>query len=104
MTSPIAWPAIDPPHKTWVKQAKCANSDPRKFDPVGRPHKNRIAAKLCAGCPVIAQCAQDALHYQDEGIIRAATWIPSHSDGNAIMPTIIARLETIAGVRHEVAA
>lgn len=102
MTSPIdldhMWPNVDRPHTRWIDDAKCKGGDLRQFDPVGRPNKQQIAAKLCSRCPVIRQCAQDALHYKDQGVIRAATFIPNHAEGVPMLPGLIARLERIAGI------
>lgn len=108
MTSPTAtddlWPDMPAPARGWVAHAKCRGGDLRQFDPVGRPNKQQIAARLCAGCPVIQECAQDALHYQDQGVIRAATFIPNHAEGIPLLPGLIARLERIAGIDAEVVA
>jgi WhiB family redox-sensing transcriptional regulator len=43
----------------WAEWAACAGADPEIFFPA-RGHSTRAAQLICAGCPVIAQCAQAA--------------------------------------------
>lgn len=98
------WPTIDKPDTTWTQHAKCLGTVTPGNDPFepGRGHdRKKIATKLCAGCPVMLECAQDALHYRDQGVIRAATFIPNHADGIPLLPGVIGRLMRIAGINQE---
>lgn len=98
------WPANAPnPGTDWMDRAKCATTPPTAgrdpFDLTGQPNKARKALQACSWCPVMRECAQHTLHVgRDEGVVRAGTWIPSHSDGASQMPAVIARLERIAGI------
>lgn len=68
----------------WRKRAKCAgwpidlftmdNETPKARTTAAQ--RQEIASVLCEKCPVIRECARDALHHRDVGIIRAATWLP----------------------------
>ena len=96
------WPDVPNPGTDWMGRAKCATTpmpagrDP--FDLTGQPNKARKAMQACSWCPVMRECAQHTLHVgRDEGVVRAGTWIPSHSDGTPQLPAVIARLERIAG-------
>ena len=101
------WPAVPNPGTDWMERAKCDGMDPELFDLTKnrKPNKSREALRLCSWCPVMRECAQHTLHVgRDEGVVRAGTWIPSHSDGASQMPAVIARLERIAGTGQQVAA
>ena len=96
------WPTVPNPGTDWMGQAKCDGMDPELFDLTGIPNKARKAMQACSWCPVMRECAQHTLHVgQDEGVVRAGTWIPSHSDGTPQLPAIIARLERIAGTAQQ---
>lgn len=60
---------------TWFNHAMCAGMDSEKFTVRTNPVPNgpvvKQARALCAGCPVIAECADDALLHRDTGVIRA---------------------------------
>jgi WhiB family redox-sensing transcriptional regulator len=45
--------------RTWVSQARCRSSDPDELFVPGAAQ--RQAASICRHCPVIAECAADAL-------------------------------------------
>lgn len=63
----------------WCDRAKCAGWDVNLFDLDDRKYRDQragIAGRLCQGCPVMAECAQDALDFVDRGIVRAGVWIP----------------------------
>lgn len=47
----------------WVSKARCASADPGLFV---RGAAQKDAAKICRGCPVIAECAADALDHRVE--------------------------------------
>jgi WhiB family transcriptional regulator, redox-sensing transcriptional regulator len=48
----------------WVSQARCRSADPDEM--FVRGAKQRKAAAICRHCPVIAECAADALDNQVE--------------------------------------
>ena len=52
--------------RDWMIDAQCRGLPPEEFTPELPPNANveaatRVAAKVCATCPVIAECAQYAL-------------------------------------------
>lgn len=53
----------DGPRRHWKDDAKCATLDPELYEtehlPEGR--EDEAARELCEGCPVLRQCAIDAL-------------------------------------------
>lgn len=67
--------------------AKCAGDDPAKYElaPLTGGTKSGIAAQvrnrfaiaraLCHGCPVIAECARDALENNLLGMVRGGVWV-----------------------------
>lgn len=68
----------------WRKRAKCAGWPIELFTMDNEPpgaqttalQRQQIASSLCENCPVIRECARDALQHRDVGIIRAGTWLP----------------------------
>lgn len=58
--------------KAWVDEAACLTVDPEVFFPdVGEGFRNRTkqAQKICASCPVKAECLQEALdHNHRDGV------------------------------------
>jgi len=46
--------------------------------------RDRIAASLCEGCPVIGQCALDAAEPTSVGVVRAGVWVPECGDRSKI--------------------
>lgn len=81
----------------WITHAKCRDMDPEKFDlsnmrdkyGISNAHevaaaRERIAAELCEGCPVVAQCALDAAEPVSVGMVRAGVWVPTVTDGSKI--------------------
>ena len=55
----------------WMLNAKCRQMDPKKFHVENlTPGRETIEAKiLCAGCTVVAECAQDALEAVNVSLI-----------------------------------
>jgi len=46
----------------WMERALCAQTDPEAFFPEGRGHiAPRVARRVCAACPVEAECLDYAL-------------------------------------------
>lgn len=66
---------------TWHEQAKCAGDELAKYSLDEAPyfvephHRAEAAAALCAGCPVMEDCAADALLHHDRGVVRAGEWL-----------------------------
>lgn len=85
----------------WITRAQCCDMDPNDFDPPHHINDNDIerrwdyAAGLCSGCPVIAECARDALEQHDGEIIRAGVPLPQPR-GNASYKRAAAALRLIA--------
>lgn len=56
---------------TWRVEARCRGEDPALFfHPDGergkaRKHRQRLAKRICADCPVISQCRQHAIAFQE---------------------------------------
>lgn len=102
------WPDMPRQSLDWMDDAKCATTplpagrDP--FDLAGIPNKPRKAMQACSWCPVMRECATATLAARDHGVVRAGTWLPSHSDDIKQLPAAIERLKRIAGIQQEVAA
>ena len=66
----------------WRDRAKCRGRNPRYWDLAGRTHLDAetAARTICRGCPVIAECALDAIDHGDAGVIRAGVclWPRGH--------------------------
>lgn len=66
----------------WHERAKCAKaSDPTEWDMEGRESPGvrlQQAQRSCSGCPVIAECAGEALDERPIGVVRAGIPIPMH--------------------------
>lgn len=65
----------------WLPLAKCTSANPRNysFDTSKGRDLQAEAAALCAGCPVLVDCARDALAPLAVGTVRAGVWIPSNT-------------------------
>ncbi|HAT1133941.1 TPA: WhiB family transcriptional regulator [Corynebacterium striatum] len=64
----------------WRYVAKCAGDDVNTYDLESRriiKDKAAVARELCAGCPVKAECAADALRFDAWGTVRAGIWLPN---------------------------
>lgn len=65
----------------WLPLAKCAGANPHDYSfetSKGRDLQAEAAA-LCAGCPVLVDCARDALAPLAVGTVRAGIWIPANT-------------------------
>lgn len=67
----------------WQSLAKCRDSDPELYDLssslYGRlTQQQRVdtAAALCSDCPVMAECAVEAIHDMSVGVVRAGIELP----------------------------
>ncbi len=48
--------------QAWQEQALCAGTDTADFFPASWEHRKAKRAKtLCQGCPVVNECAEDAI-------------------------------------------
>ena len=67
MTGPERFwdPAESPASQPWVENAVCAQTDPEAFFPEGKGASNRVAKKVCARCPVEAECLEWALVHDE---------------------------------------
>lgn len=67
----------------WQEHADCRrhqmDPDPAYGYKSG-PYLNRYAAAYCSECPVIAECAADALEHRDISVVRAGLWL-GHQNG-----------------------
>ena len=78
----------------WRQQAKCLGMEPRLFETQSAKKLAAvygdsttgadIAKSLCEGCPVIRECAVEALHPLAWGTVRAGVWINDFKGYNAI--------------------
>lgn len=74
----------------WAEDAKCRSLPPDIFDLQGdkRPleAKRSMARRLCEGCPVIAECAEDVLQRDSFGLVRAGLWATGWMCGGPANP------------------
>ncbi|MBA4504225.1 WhiB family transcriptional regulator [Corynebacterium sanguinis] len=90
----------------WLLRAKCRSLDPELFDLSnvrdikGSEYHSRdaIAEQLCYGCPVIRECARDAMDPLAVGTVRAGVWIPVVSESGMHARRHARRLAEIAGI------
>lgn len=97
----------------WREAAQCAGQDPAAWDVEAWPrlpkggdraavHNSRAAA-LCTGCPVLAECAADALKPLAVATVRAGVAIPPNPTGDP-RRRVLARLQDIARGVHSCVA
>lgn len=77
----------------WRQQAKCLGMDPHLFDiqtakRVAEVYGDSttgddVARTLCEGCPVIRECAVEAMKPLAWGTVRAGVWISDFKGANA---------------------
>ncbi|AJE32552.1 hypothetical protein B842_03495 [Corynebacterium humireducens NBRC 106098 = DSM 45392] len=90
----------------WANRAACRGEDPTRFVLDEQPHlvpadkRDRVAFQLCAGCPVRAECAQDALTHRDVGVVRAGVWIGLHPSASRPTNKAIRQLAARANERR----
>lgn len=77
--------------RPWYDRAACSGDDPDRYEtPMsigtawGRGRREVVrealeAGSLCDGCPVIRECARDAVRCDDSGTIRAGIPVPDKS-------------------------
>ena len=87
----------------WRNRAQCLGQDPELWDlgyhPGSFDEKAVRAAELCAGCPVMCECAADALEPLSIGMVRAGIWVPVFftRQPGCSKAEHVARLEAVAG-------
>ena len=88
----------------WHERAECAahGCDP-SLEGTPPRYRARVAAEYCAGCPVMAQCAGEALRNVDTGVVRAGVFI-DNSNGRYHRPEKRRQLEAIAEAGRHVRA
>lgn len=74
----VLFPAVIRDAADWRHRAACRGADPEAFYPAGEPadpfdERNLTALVLCAGCPVRAQCLDEALGRIPDGIAGGMT-------------------------------
>lgn len=70
--------------QSWRNSAKCVGTDLYLWEVAGRaPDTVDVSMVIgyCANCPVVRQCANDALLSGDTGVIRAGIPIPAPGAG-----------------------
>lgn len=88
----------------WTERSKCGSMHPDIFDFDGEKcsveYKRYMARKLCEGCPVIAECAEDVLRHDSYGLVRAGLWSPGWMCGGpsnrSSKPALVKELQFIA--------
>lgn len=86
---------MQPRRLSWLESAKCAEHG-RDSEPPNRRsgrEANKYAAEYCSGCPVVAECAEDALRTSDTGLVRAGIFVGGY--GNVQRPAARAMLQQI---------
>lgn len=98
---------FDVPEDDWTEQALCAQTDPESFFPE-KGGSTREAKKVCASCPVRAECLDHALEHEE----RFGIWGGlSERERRALKSQLISPQETtpdhtnspaaVAAVHHE---
>ena len=86
-------------YREWITRAKCAGDDPQRYE-LGTGSvdvRQQIARGLCRGCPVLRECALDALDHLAVGTVRAGVWIPGNNPDGLAWPQARKRLRAAAG-------
>ena len=88
----------------WHELAECAR---HRCNPSleGTPPKKlqRVARSYCAGCPVMAECAAEALQNTDTGVVRGGMFIPQ-GNGRYHRPSTVAALRAVVEAGRRVHA
>lgn len=86
----------------WWENAMCRDRNPLVYELAGleettEVEKARIARRLCRGCPVIRECAADALAVPyDAGVVRGGVWLTPTPTGVRRTPAATQRLSAVA--------
>lgn len=79
-----AWDLDHDPAAHWADRAACRHHDPELWTLLGGrlTQDNRVAIKICRGCPVQRDCYADAVAQGADGVIRSVPFTnygrPSH--------------------------
>ncbi|MGC3903939.1 WhiB family transcriptional regulator [Corynebacterium variabile] len=99
----------------WWQDAQCAGDDPERYE-TAPDHAystcndvRRMAewighGAVCDGCPVIAECARDALDRRDAGVVRGGIPCPPNTVGAGNLAAARAALATVAETGDAAAA
>lgn len=89
-------------HRAWLDRALCNSRDPRLYETDGwklgrvrRAEREERATELCFGCPVVQECAADAIEPLAVATIRAGVWIDATVLGRD-RRAVIAQLQAVA--------
>lgn len=91
----------------WWQDAQCAGDDPERYE-TAPDHAYKVCndvqlmaewigqGAVCDGCPVIAECARDALERRDAGVVRGGIPCPPNTVGGANLAAVRSALAAIA--------
>jgi hypothetical protein len=86
----------------WRDRAACAGVNPEWFDPPPRDDMTRAAAfAVCRRCPVMVECATEAVTYRDSGIRGGVMLLDGRPETN---PPRLDVCGTPVGYRRHIAA
>lgn len=81
MRDPYSVPTDEMTGLGWRADAQCLGRDPREYELEGGEYtgtdRQTIARERCDGCPVMRECAAEALEPLARGTVRAGVWIPA---------------------------
>lgn len=91
----------------WWHRARCAGDDPERYE-ITPDHAFKVCldiaamgawvgqGSVCDGCPVIAECARDALNRKDAGVVRGGIPCPPNTVGSGNLKAVRAALAAVA--------
>lgn len=87
----------------WMTEAKCAGDDVERYSTDNLDTGPGVQAKaraLCAGCPVIRECAIDALRFDTRGVVRGGfAFSEDATKANRFRQTVAVKLGVVAPKR-----
>lgn len=88
-------------NQMWRDHAQCGGRF-REFEietnKTSEEEKQTTAEMLCAGCPVMAECAEDALERESWGTIRGGVWLsPRIRDRSLSKEPFVEKLLAVVG-------
>lgn len=98
--------------RRWYERTQCANTDPDRYDTPAflngawcAGNRNKVIAALAAGaicdtCPVLAECARDALDCETHSTIRAGIPLAHGDKSRKAVSVTQAGLEMVAARIH----
>lgn len=78
----------------WMAEAKCSTETVEVYDVdnlPAQPGANKVAARLCGGCPVLRDCLIDALNHDTRGVVRGGIVWPLTTEYSGSFRRKIAR-------------